>query len=693
MTALTRRELFKVIAGAGAGLVIGFRWGADLPVSAQDSADDSTADFEPNAYLIVGRDGLVTIRVHRSEMGQGVQTAVPMIIAEELAADWASIRIEQAPADPVYGDQITGGSYSLQGSFATLLRAGGAARLLLVEAAAQRWGVAADTCRAENSRVYHDASGQSLGYGELVDAAQAVGSASTAFVPKAVEDYSIIGTPKGQLDEAGFLTGSAVYGMDVRLPEMRYAALARCPVFGGRVASVDSSAAEAAPGVERVIVREDQVAVVASSTWAAIRARDLLNITWDPGRGGELSTGGLQALFAQGAAGLLPAQPEIAGAQTWVEALYETPYFAHATLEPMNCTADVRADGCDIWVPTQDRQAALSVARSVTRLPRSAVNIHVTMIGGGFGRRLQVDYVEEAVRLSVALGAPVQVVWTRDDDFQHDYYHSGSAHQMRAALDADGAILSWEHYVVAQGSGPGDFGYGDRVPYAAQSQRFSGRPEYTVPIPIGAWRSVFNHQNAFANECFVDELAAAAGQDPYAYRMRLLDESAGIKPVLELAATRAGWGAALPDGWGRGIAGHTTFGVTHVAHVVDVELSRRGAVQVRRVVCAIDCGLPVNPDGIAAQMEGGIVFGLTAALKRAVAFEGGRVQTNSFRDYPLLTMPEMPAIEVHILNTGSSQPMGIGEMGVPPVAPALFNAIYNATGVRLRRLPADPDAL
>jgi isoquinoline 1-oxidoreductase beta subunit len=444
------------------------------------------------------------------------------------------------------------------------------------------------------------------------------------------------------------VTGEAVFGADVKVPGMLYAAVARCPVFGGSPAGFDASRARATEGVRHVLEIDSGIAVVADHTWAAIRGREALEISWNEGANAELTSAAIRRRTA--AAATRPGSTK----RSLLEAVYEIPYEAHATMEPMNCVADVREDRCEVWAPTQNPQGAKREAMSITGLPGDAVRVHVTLLGGGFGRRLKVDYVTEAVQVSRAIGAPVQVLWTRDDDMQHDHYHPLSHHFVSARTDASPA---------------------DRT-----EQSFSA----DSVVPTGAWRSVGNFPEAYARECFLDEFAAATGKDPYELRLELYPARA--RGVTTLAATRAGWGSPLPAGRGRGIAYHATFGATHVAMVAEVSVDGRGTIRVHHVVCAVDCGRVINPDTVAAQMEGGVAFGLTAALKAEITIAEGRVEQSNFHDCPMLRMDEMPVVEVHIVES-DEDPTGIGEMAVPPIVPAVANAVFAATGKRIRKVP------
>jgi isoquinoline 1-oxidoreductase beta subunit len=682
---VNRRDFLKVTAVAGVGLVIGVylpgcksktaataeptavarpeSTATPLPrptptVAPEAAATETptpTDQFEPNLFVTINTAGEVTITVPRSEMGQGVRTALPMILAEELEADWSSIRVEQAMADRAYGDQNTGGSTSINTRYMPLRRAGAVARAMLTAAAAHTWGVAEETCHAENSTVVHEPSGRSLAYGELVETAATLPVPGDSDVPlKQPEDFHLIGTSVKRVDEPQFVDGSAIYGIDVTVRNMLYATVARCPVFGGKVASFNPTPAEAIDGVRHVLEIDGCVAVVADSTWAAFQGREALETTWDAGRYADLSSVNIR----QGLVQMAPQVGEKSSADgTALDAAYDIPYLAHATMEPMNCVADVRSDSCEVWAPTQNPQQAKQRARSICQLPEDAVTVHVTLIGGGFGRRLETDYVEEAVKISKAIGAPVQVFWAREDDMQHDFYHPLSYNYVSGKMDASGRMVSLPriYSLPAQGG-----------------------------VPTGAWRSVSNFPEAFAHECFLDELAAANDLDPLAMRVDMLAQRG--RAVVELAAEKADWGAPLPEGWGRGIAYHATFGVTHVAQVAEVSVDQDGKVRVHRVVCAVDCGTVINPDMVVAQMEGGIAFGLTAALKADITIENGRAQQSNFHDYPLLRMDEMPIVEVYIIPS-DEQPTGIGEMGVPPIAPAVANAVFAATGKRVRHIP------
>jgi isoquinoline 1-oxidoreductase beta subunit len=695
---MDRRDFLQTTGAAGAALVIGIR----LPTQA-------AAPLAPNAWLRIGADESVRVLVDRSEMGQGVATSLPMLLAEELEADWTKVRIEFAPAareyfNPLFGMQGTGGSTSVRAAWTPLRQAGAAAREVLIAAAAQTWGVDRATCRAERGAVTHEPTRRRLTYGRLVGRAAAL-PVPTDVPLKSPKDWRIIGKPTKRLDTPPKVTGAAQFGIDVRVPGLLVAVVARCPVFGGKMKSFDAAAAKAVPGVRHVVPISSGVAVLADGYWPAKKGRDALKIEWDEGPNAGVSSASISRLFAEGAArpGAVarhdgdPDRGITAAART-IEATYEMPFLAHATMEPMNCTAHVRADGVDVWAPTQFQTMAQQVGASIGGVPPEKVRVHTTYLGGGFGRRFELDFIQEALEASKAGGgAPVKVIWSREDDTQHAQYRPANYHRMRAGLDGGGRPVAWTHRIVAPSIMARVFP--NTVQNGLDAEAVEGGKEmaYGVPnvhvdyvltdtgIPVGFWRSVNNSFNAFAVETFIDELAAAAQADPYEYRRGLLANAPRHRGVLELAATKAGWGAPLPASRARGIAVHKSF-ESFVAEVAEVSVSSAGEVRVHRVVCAVDCGMYVNPDTIEAQMQSGIVYGLTAALKGAITIDRGRVQQGNFHDYPMLRMDEMPVVEVHIVPS-TEAPGGVGEPGTPPIAPAVANAIFAATGKRIRKLP------
>jgi isoquinoline 1-oxidoreductase beta subunit len=618
----------------------------------QTPTPEPTFTWTPDLYVKLDNNGVLTVTACRSEMGQGVRTALAMLTADELDVAWNNVRIEQANADSRYGDQSTGGSQSISSFYGIMRKAGAKARKMLMDAAAQTWNVSAAKCTTEPGFVIHPDGTQKLAYGALVEKASAMNLPATATL-KDQANFHIIRTAVGHWDAPNIVTGKAVYGIDVRVPGMLFAAIARCPVFNKGYTSYDDSAAKAVTGVRQVVELKNSIAVVADNSWAAIQGRDALKVTWNTGSTDSLNS----ATFIQLARNDLP--QEGSAPMGLIDAIYTIPYEAHATMEPMNCTAYYHDNSCEVWAPTQSAQDVQGAVTNAVGLARSKVTVHVPLMGGGFGRRLQTDYADEAARVSKAIGAPVQVVWTRDDDIQHDFYHSMRLQYFQGTPDRI------------------------RVPSAHSAKNANS------PVPTGAWRSVGNFPEAYGVQCFLDELAAAAKRDPLDVWLEVYSGRAAA--VIKLAAEKAGWGSALATGQGRGLAYHATFGLTHVAMVAEVTVNN-GDVRVMRVVCAVDCGKIVNPDNIAAQMEGGVAFGLTAALKAQVTIKDGRVEQGNFDDYPLVRMDEMPVVETYIIETDNS-PTGIGEMGVPPVAPAVANAIFAATGKRVRQIPILPQTL
>jgi isoquinoline 1-oxidoreductase beta subunit len=702
----SRRAFLKVASAGAAGLVLAFY----LPEHAEAlAAADAPAVFAPNAWIRVGADDTVTLIIDKSEMGQGVMTSLSMLLAEELECDWKKIRAEFAPAakayfNPLFGAQGTGGSTSVRASWTPLSKAGAAAREMLIAAAAERWGVPASACRAENGTVVHPATNRRLSYGRLAEAAAKLPVPQNV-KPKEPKDYRLVGKATKRLDTPEKVDGRARFGIDVREPGILHAVVARCPVFGGKVRSFDATKARAVPGVRHVVQISSGVAVVADNTWSAVQGRDALAIQWDEGPNAALTSAAISKLLAENAARARAAARKegdvvaaLASAAKKIEAVYEVPFLAHATMEPMNCAARVRPGGCDVWAPTQFQTGAQAVAARITGLKPEQVNLYTTFLGGGFGRRSEDDFVSDAVEISKAVAAPVQVTWLREDDIQHDFYRPASYCRFTAGLDAEGWPVAWIHQIACPSI------LSRRVPGAVRNgidgTSLEGAADlpYAIPnllvayqltetgIPVGFWRSVGHTQNSFFSESFIDEVAAAGGKDPYELRRRLLAKSPRHLGVLELAAGKAGWGTPLPAGRTRGIALVHSFG-SYVAEVAEVAVNRREqTVRVERVVCAVDCGRVVNPDTIVAQMQSGIVYGLTAALKGLITINRGRVEQSNFNDYDVLRIDEMPRVEVHIVPS-AEPPGGIGEPGTPPIAPAVSNAIFAATGKRIRRLP------
>lgn len=658
---MNRREFLKLSGFAGGGLILavyleGCASATGTPTIIPVTPEGSPTPVPPflweaDIYLKLDHEGKLTFTAFRSEMGQGIRTALAMLVAEELSIPWSSVHIVQADADVRYGDQLTGGSASISTYSGAMSMAGAFARQMLVEAAAQAWEVDAAECSFDAGFVSHPDGAQKIPYGALVEAASKLTRPQKAQL-KDRSQYQIVGTAVGHWDAPGIVTGVAVYGLDVRLPNMLYAAIARCPVFNGSFTSYDESETRAIKGVKEVVELDDRIAVVAENSWAAIRGRDALKVTWDEGNKAELDSDVMIEQHRQRFSGNTDSK--------LLEAIYVSPFEAHATMEPMNCTASVHDGICEVWAPTQSAQDVQRAVAIATKLPTEKVTVHLPLIGGGFGRRLQTDYAEEAALLSQAIAAPVQVVWTRADDLQHDFYHPLMVQYAAAPL---GTVTN-PSIRAATGSG----------------------------VPTGAWRSVDEFTRAYSQQCFIDEMAAAMNRDPLELRREMYAKNDRALGVINLAAEKSDWGSPLPDGQGRGMAYFATFGVTHVVHIAEVSVDKTGHVRVHRVVCAVDCGKVINPDNVAAQMEGGIVFGLTAALKAGATLKNGRIQQSNFHDYPILRMDEMPRVEVYIVPS-DERSTGIGEMGVPPVAPAVANAVFAATGKRIRQIPIRPKDL
>ena len=670
-------------------------WPADAPLQSTEAlaalpaAAGAGGGVMLNPWLRINRDRSLTVMVDRSEMGQGVITGLAMLVAEEMEIALDRIRVEFAPAAPEYvnallGEQATGGSTSIRAAWDSLRAAAAAARERLIAAAAERWDVRRSECVAEGGEVVHHCSGRRAPYAALASAA-AAGRARRA-KPKA-RKFRLIGRPVPRIEVPDLALGRAVFALDVTRPSPLDAVLARCPSFGGRAERFDASRALRVPGVVEVLEVDGAVAVVAEGVPAALAGRDALEVSWDLSGACRLDSDAIRsrleaALERRGARARSSGNVERAlrSAKRVVEAQYETPYLAHATMEPMDCIAEVTDEACDIWAGTQSQQDAQARAMEITGLPRERVRVHTTYSGGGFGRRLETDYVTEAVRLAKILRRAVRVLWTRADDLRHDFYRPASLTAFRAALGARGGVSAWLQRIAGPELALGEVD----IPYAIPNLRLV-RIKEDPGVPTGYWRSVGASQNGFTIECFVDELACAAGKDPLAFRLGLLAHEPRHRAVLELAAERAGWPDKLAKGRGRGIAVYRSYG-SWVAQVAEVSVGEGGAWRVERVVCAADCGTVVNPDAVCAQMEGAVVFGLSAALHGEITLRDGAVVQSGFEDYPILRMRDTPEIEVHLVPS-HAHPGGVGEPGVPPVAPAVANALFAATGRRVRRLP------
>jgi len=700
---LTRRDFLRVSAAAGGGLLLGFA----LPDPSSAAEGETAGGFSPNAWIRIHGDGQVTLQVASSEMGQGILTGIAMILADELDADWSRVKAEFAPADPAYfnpmfGRQGTGGSTAVRAFWTPLRTAGATAKALLLQAAAGQWQVEPSQCQAHNGEVIHGASGNRLSYGSLAAAAARLPVPDAVFL-KEPEEFVLLGRPLPRLDTPVKVDGSAVFGMDVRLPGLLTATVARCPTIGGKLKSFDDKAALAVAGVKAVKQISSGVAVIAEHFWAAKQGRDALQVQWGAGPNQGLDSKAIAAAFAKAveAQGVVArSDGDIEGAlehaAKTIEAVYRVPYQAHACMEPMNATADVRPDGCDVYVPTQGQTGAQDTAMELTGLSRERVRVHTTYLGGGFGRRGDTDFVVEAVECSKAVGRPVKVIWTREDDLLYDKFRPASHNRLRGGVDAQGKIVAWEHRIagasvrgqkqrgLVEGETDSSSVEGAKnIPYAI-ANLFVSYVMYNPGIPVGYWRSVGSSQNAYITECFFDELAALAGKDPLQARLELMDGYPRHAGVLRLAAEKAGYGKPLPAGHAHGIAVAASFG-SFVAQVAEVSIER-GRVRVHRITCALDCGMVVNPDSIRAQMEGAIAFGLTAALKSEITIQDGHPAQRNFDDFQLLRIDEMPEVDVHILPSRES-PGGIGEPGVPPAAPAVANAVFALTGRPVRSIP------
>lgn len=706
----TRRAMLKlgvsVASAAGGGLLLGF----GLPAAGR-VVHSVGAPFAPNAFVRIGTDGGVTLIMPKVEMGQGIYTSIPMLIAEELEVLLENVRLEHAPPDEsrfkdsLLASQMTGGSTSIRYAWEPMRMAGATARTLLITAAAQVWRVELTSCYAEKGAVVHKATGRRIPYGQLVEAAAKLDAPKNVAL-KTPQQFRLIGTRQSRLDGRGKVDGSARFGLDVRLPNMLYAAIVPSPVFGGTVVKIDDAAAQRIPGVRQVVSTGGAVAVIAVHSWAARRGADALVVQWNEGGGASYSTEAmwreLENAIGSREAGLAKKEGDVAQAMAKArktfEASYQQPLLAHATMEPVNCTVHVRPHACDIWVGTQVPTRAVAVAARLTGLPERAITLHNHLLGGGFGRRLETDFIEDAVKVARKVDGPVKVFWTRERDIQGDMYRPAYYDRLSAGLDVAGKPIAWRHRIAGSSImarfAPPLYSKGvdlDAVdvaadlPYQLPNQLVEFIRQEPGLVPTAFWRGVGGNRSSYAVESFIDELAHRAGSDPVVYRSALLASAPRARAVLETAARLSGWNTPLPKGEGRGVAVMHAFG-TYIAAVVHVAVDAGGEVAVKRVVCAVDCGVVVNPDTVEAQIEGGVMFGLSAALYGEITIRDGRTQQSNFHDYRVLRIDQAPPVNVHIMPS-TEAPGGIGEPGTAILSPALVNAIYAAAGRRIRKLP------
>jgi isoquinoline 1-oxidoreductase beta subunit len=704
---IQRRDFLKVSVAASGGLLIGFQFPG---LSSLASAQTATAAFMPNAFVRIGTDERVTVIVNHSEMGQGVYTSLPMLLADELDADWSKVGYEPAPVDPKYnhpafGMQITGGSSSVWSGLDQFRQAGAAARAMLVAAAARQWKVDASTCRTESGAVLN--GNRKLTYGHLAAAAAKLPAPEHVQL-KDPKDFKLIGKPIKRLDTSVKLNGKAEFGIDVKLPGMLNAVVARPPIFGAKMKTFDDSGARSMPGVRKIAAIPAGVAVIADTFWQAKVARDALRVEWDEGSMHDFETGKMIQDFRERAK--TPGtsvrkdgdfDSALANSAKKISVVYEVPYLSHLMMEPLNCTVDLKADSCEVWTGSQFQTVDRANAAKTAGLPPEKVQLHTTFLGGGFGRRAnpQSDFVVEAVQVAKVAGVPVKVIWTREDDMAGGWYRPAFVHAIEGGIDASGNAVGWRSRLVGQSImagtpfaammmkgkayDPASVEGVDDLPYSIPNVTVESH-QAEIGVPVQWLRSVGHSHTGFAVECFMDELAALAGKDPYQFRRALLQKQPRHLGVLDLAAQKAGWDKPLPKGMGRGIAVHFAFG-SYSAHVVEVSV-KDDKVRVHRMVCAIDCGQYVNPGIIQAQTESGAIFGASAALYQELTFEKGRLQQTNFHTFPVMRINECPEIETHIVDS-KEKAGGIGEPGVPCAAPAIANAIFAATGKRVRRLP------
>lgn len=710
---LTRRTFVRVAAASGGSLLVSVSFAAE-----PNKSREHPAAFKPNAVIRIDPDGKVILTMPYVEMGQGTYTSIPMLVAEELEVDPTLVHLEHAPpsdklyANGVLGFQVTGGSTSMRAAFEPMRRAGAVARLMLVQAAAARWAVPGTDCVARAGVVVHPASGRRFAYGELVkDAGKLPVPAIEGIALKPRSSFKVIGTSVRRLDSHAKVTGAAVYGIDAKVAGLKFAALAHAPAYGGKLKSMDDSKAKGVRGVLQIIRLDDCVAVVASHTGAAKKGLAALVLDWDDGPNASLTSAALVGQMraaSDGPAAVARSTGDfdkaVASSSQRLDAVYEVPFLAHATMEPVNCTVNLTRDRCEIWTSSQVLARAQAAAAQACGLPAEKVVVHNHLLGGGFGRRLETDYVTRAVQIARHVTGPVKVIWSREEDIRRDMYRPYFYDRISAGLDAQGRPLAWRHRITGSSIVKRWLPAAHRNGLDQETVNCAAVTPYALPnllveyvnheppqIPTAFWRGVGPTHNVFVVESFIDELAAAAGQDPASYRLGLLDADPRFKAVLVRALESSGWGKSLPARHGRGLSLHSAFG-TYLALVLEVSVEDSGAVHVQRVVCAVDCGVVVNPDTVRAQLESGVLFGIAGALYGEITFENGRVQQSNFHDYRPLRINETPKFEVHIMDSDAA-PGGMGEPGTSGVAPALTNAIFAATGHRVRKLPVRSELL
>ena len=711
---LSRRAALQ--SGLVGGLVLAFQWPLHAAPANErgQSPDHPDSQFVANAFIRIDETGKTTLVIPQAEMGQGVYTAIAMILAEELDADLAQVVLEHAPpsdklyGNPIFGVQVTGNSNSIRAFWDKLRYAGAAARTMLTAAAAAQWQVDAASCSSSNGKITHAASNRTLTYGELADVASKLPVPEKPKL-KNPNDFTLIGKPLKRFDTPNKSDGKAIYGIDVIVPDMKFATLAQCPVLGGKVRHVDAGAAKRLPGVQQIVVLDDLVAVVGDHMWAAWQGLNALKVTWDEGQNANINSADVwnELRAASQKDGVVAkSEGDVDKGLTQgerIDAEYELPFLAHATMEPQNCTVRLMAGACEIWTGTQVQSRAQEYAAKAASLPIDSVTLHNHYIGGGFGRRLEADMVASAVRVAKEVPTPIKVVWTREEDMRHDVYRPAYRDTVSASL-SNGKIIAWKYRVTGSSVMarwmPPAFKDGidiDAVdsavdmPYDIPNKRVEYMRAETPVVTTGFWRGVGPNNNVFAIESFVDELARKANMDPVAFRLGMLDGTPRLKAALKLVAEKSGWGSPLPTRVGRGVSVQPSFG-SFIATVVEAEVDDVGDVHLRHITCAVDTGIAVNPDTIIAQLQGGLIFGLTAALWGEVTIEKGRVQQSNFNNYRMLRIDETPPIDVHVIKS-AEHPGGIGETGATAGPPALRNAIYAATGVPLRRLPIDRAAI